>query len=97
MSGPGEHHEEDGGVVVDEHLPEVLPLHVEELTEGERPVEGHLDHVVEPDVRGDFVSGILHEAAVNIPEPVLGPQHYQAVEEDEAVEDKPPASLTELL
>ena len=30
---PGEHHQGDGGVVVDEHLPEVLPPHVKELTE----------------------------------------------------------------
>ena len=30
---PGKHEERDGGVVVDEHLPEVLPLHVKELTE----------------------------------------------------------------
>ena len=94
---PAEPNESDGGLVVDEHLPEIFSLHIEELAEGKRPVESHLDHVVEPDVRGDFVSGVLHEAAVNIPEPVLGPQHYQAIEEDEAVEDKPPASLTELL
>ena len=79
VSGPGEHHEEDGGVVMDEHLPEVLPLHVEELTEGERPVESHLYHVVEPDVSGHFVVRIVYKAVVDVPEPVLGPQYYQPV------------------
>lgn len=36
--------------MVDKHLPEVLALNVEELGEGERPVEGHRYHVVPPDV-----------------------------------------------
>ena len=31
MGGPGECDEENCGVVVNEHLPEVLPLHVKEL------------------------------------------------------------------
>ena len=31
VAGPGEGHESDGGHVMDEHLPEVLPLHVEKL------------------------------------------------------------------
>ena len=33
VGGPREHHQGDGRVVVDEHLPEVLPPHVEELAE----------------------------------------------------------------
>jgi len=37
VAGPGESHERDGGQVVDEHLPEVLPLHVEELSDHQRP------------------------------------------------------------
>ena len=36
---PGEHDQADGGVVVEEHLPEIFPLHIKELTEGQRPVE----------------------------------------------------------
>ena len=31
MGGPGERDEENCGVVMNEHLPEVLPLHVKEL------------------------------------------------------------------
>ena len=31
VAGPGEAHERDGCHVVDEHLPEILPLHVVEL------------------------------------------------------------------
>ena len=31
VAGPGEAHERDGGDVVDEHLPEIFPLHVVEL------------------------------------------------------------------
>ena len=79
MVSPGEHHQQDGGVVVDEHLPEIFSLHIEELAEGERPVESHLHHVVEPDISGHLVSRILYKAAVDIPEPVLGPENNQAV------------------
>ena len=31
VAGPGQGHESDGGHVMDEHLPEVFPLHVEKL------------------------------------------------------------------
>ena len=30
---PGEHHEKDGSVMVDEHLPEVFPLDIKELAD----------------------------------------------------------------
>ena len=40
VSRPGEHDEGDGGHVVEEHLPEVLPLNVKELAEAQGPVEG---------------------------------------------------------
>ena len=33
VAGPGQGHESDGGHVMDEHLPEVFPLHVEKLKE----------------------------------------------------------------
>ena len=79
VSGPAEPYQRDGGLVVDEHLPEIFPLHVEELTEGERPVESHLYHVVEPDISGHFVVRIIYKAVVDVPEPVLGPQYYQPV------------------
>ena len=62
MSCPAEHNEGDGGLVVDEHLPEVLDahqvqcqllvsylsLHVKELSKEKGPVERHLQHVVPP-------------------------------------------------
>ena len=35
VAAPGEHHQQDGGVVVDHHLKEVLPPHVKELTDGQ--------------------------------------------------------------
>ena len=79
VSGPAEANEGDGGLVVDEHLPEIFSLHIEELTEGEGPVESHLHHVVEPDIIGHLVVGILYKAVVDVPEPVLGPQDNQAV------------------
>ena len=47
---PGEHHQEDGSVVVDEHLPEVFPLDIKELTDGQGPLEGQLQHVVQPHI-----------------------------------------------
>ena len=93
VSCPAEHDEGDGGLVVNEHLPEVLPLDIKELAEGKRPVESHLHHVIKPNVSGDFVPGVLHEAAIYVPEPVFRPEHYQPVDEYEGVEDKSPASL----
>ena len=51
MGGPGEHHQGNGGVVVDEHTPEVLSLDIKELTDRQGPVEGQLHHVVQPDVK----------------------------------------------
>ena len=79
VRGPAEAYESDGCLVMDEHLPEIFSLHIEELAEGERPVESHLHHVVEPDISGHLVSRILYKAAVDIPEPVLGPENHQAV------------------
>ncbi len=38
VAGPGEAHEGNGGQVMNEHLPEVLPLHVEKLGDHQRPV-----------------------------------------------------------
>ena len=59
VAGPGEGHEEDGGGVVDHHLPEVLALHVEELGDAEGPVERQLRHVVPPDGRVHVVPGVV--------------------------------------
>ena len=56
---PGEHHQQDGGIVVDHHLQEVLPPHIKELWDGEGPVEGELHHVVAPDVARHGVVGIV--------------------------------------
>jgi len=39
--------------MVDEHLPKVLPLHIEELRNAQRPVKCHRHHVVPPNIRGD--------------------------------------------
>ena len=89
VCGPAEPYESDGGLMVDEHLPEIFSLHIEELAEGKRPVESHLDHVVEPDISRHLVMGIFYEAAVDIPQPVLGPENDEAVQEDSGVENKP--------
>ena len=54
MSSPAEHYQSNGGLVVDEHLPEVLPLDIKELAEAERPVECQLQHVVQPQIKRDL-------------------------------------------
>ena len=89
VCGPAKSYESDGGLMVDEHLPEIFSLHIKKLAEGKGPVESHLHHVVEPDISGDLVVRIFYKAAVDIPEPVLGPEYHQAVEEDSGVENKP--------
>ena len=35
VTRPGEHHQQDGGIVMDHHLKEVLSLHIEELANGQ--------------------------------------------------------------
>lgn len=50
VADPTERNQHQGQDVMDEHLPEVLSLVVDELGEGQRPIEGHRDHVVPPDV-----------------------------------------------
>ena len=47
---PGEHDQADGGVVMDKHLPEILPLDIKELADGQGPVEGQFQHIVPPDI-----------------------------------------------
>ena len=39
VSCPGEHHEGNGGIVVYEHAPEVLPFHIKELADRKGPIE----------------------------------------------------------
>ena len=113
VGGPGEHDQGDGGLVVDEHLPEVFPLDVKELAEGEGPVECHLQHVVQPNISGNLmikdafivsecvssylVFGIVDPANIDVPEPRLVPQDYCSVDEYRGVEHEPPSCLTELL
>lgn len=57
---PGEHDEGDGGLVVDEHLPEVFPLHIEELAEAQGPVERQLQHVVKPHIHRNLKVNLYH-------------------------------------
>ena len=52
--------------MVDEHLCEVLPLHVRPLGDGEGPVEGELHHVVPPDGRLDVVVGVAIPAKYHL-------------------------------
>ena len=66
IAGPWEGEEGDGGDVVDEHLCEVLPLHVRPLGDGEGPVEGELHHVVPPDGRLDVVVGVAIPAKYHL-------------------------------
>ena len=48
LVAPAESEKGKGGEMVDEHLPEVFPLHVGELGDQEGPVKSHLEHVVPP-------------------------------------------------
>ena len=48
LVAPAESEKGKGGEMVDEHLPEVFPLHVGELGDKEGPVKSHLKHVVPP-------------------------------------------------
>ena len=57
---PGEHDQGDGGLVVDEHLPEVFPLHIEELAEAQGPVERQLQHVVKPHIHRNLNVYLYH-------------------------------------
>ena len=40
VGSPAKHHECDGGVVMNKHLPEILPLDIKKLADAETPVEG---------------------------------------------------------
>jgi len=53
IAHPAERHQQQGDHVMDEHLPEVLTFHIEELGASEGPVEGHRNHVVPPDIIAD--------------------------------------------
>ena len=60
----------------------------------------HLSHVLTNMFKRKtphLVFRIVHPASVDVPEPVFGPQHEEAVHEDAGVEDEPPARLAELL
>lgn len=90
VARPREGHECDGGHVVHEHLPEVLAPHVEELREGQRPVEAHLHHVVPPRARVQQVARVVVPAVADVPQPRLVPQRDQAEQEDARVVQPPP-------
>lgn len=53
IDNPRQAHQDYGGDVMYKHLPKVLPLHVKELGNAQRPVERHGDHVVPPNVHRD--------------------------------------------
>lgn len=53
IADPWETHEEYSGYMMDEHLPEILVLHVHELGHGQGPVEAQADHVVPPYAGGN--------------------------------------------
>ena len=60
----------------------------------------HLSHVLTNMFKRKtphLVFRVVHPASVDVPEPVFGPQHEEAVHEDAGVEDEPPARLAELL
>ena len=89
VGGPAEHYQQDGRVVVDEHLPEVFPANIEPLADGKGPVEGELQHVVAPDPPGHGVEGVVVPALPDVPQPRLVPQAAQPEHKDEGVEDEP--------
>jgi len=97
VCSPGEHHECDCGVVVDEHLPEVLAFNIEELGDGEGPVEGQLHHVVHPDISVHLVVRVVVPAVPDIPEPGFTPEAEEPVDKDTRVEHPSPSCLAELL
>ena len=53
-------------------------------------------HVVEPDVPADGVEGVVLPAHAHVPQPGLVVEDAQAVGENDAVEEEPPALLAEL-
>ena len=71
------------------HLPEVLPLDIKELADGQGHVEGQLHHVVVPDTSSNPVIWIAKPAVANIPEPRLVPQAAEPIQQNPSVE-KPP-------
>jgi len=96
VRGPGEHHQRYRRVVMDEHLPKILSLDVEELGDGERPVEGELDHVVHPHVAVHLVIWIIVPTVSDVPEPGLVPETVEPVDQDARVEHPPPARFAKL-
>lgn len=40
VGSPAKHHECYGGVMMNKHLPEILPLDIKKLADAETPVEG---------------------------------------------------------
>ena len=71
------------------HLPEVLPLDIKELADGQGHVEGQLHHVVVPDPSSYPVIWIANPAVAHIPEPWLVPQAAEPIQKNSSVE-KPP-------
>ena len=56
----------------------------------------HTCHVVEPDVPADGMEGVVLPAHAHVPQPGLVVEDPQAVGENDAVEEEPPALLAEL-
>lgn len=50
ITHPRQRQKDQGDNVMDEHLPEVFAFDVKELGDDQRPVEGHGEHVIRPNV-----------------------------------------------
>lgn len=83
VAHPTQGHQQNGDHVVCKHLPEILPLDIDELRRSERPVECHRDHVVPPDIVGHRLVWIAVPAVFDVPQPGFVP-HNDATE-DKAV------------
>ena len=97
VTRPREAHEQNGGGVMDEHHPKVLPLHVDKLSAQQAPVEGQLHHVPPPDVGVHVMIGVVVPAVSNVPQPSFAPQAVDPPSENRSVVQPPPAGLGELV
>lgn len=96
IADPAKRHQQDRDHVVGEHLPKVLALHIVKLGRRQRPVEGHRDHVVPPDVVRYRLVRVAVPALLDVPQPRFIPHHDAAKDEAVRVVDAPPGRFAEL-
>lgn len=55
--------------MMNKHLPEIFPFHVDKLRKDQGPVEGKLNHIIPVDIAGQFMIGIVQPTMACIPHP----------------------------